>query len=530
MIFFDAASNGFNLAGNVSPSPDRGCFVNDKCLGLCFTRCSPGGEFVMPDDRVPGVFVEELLSLPPSVAEVDTALPAFVGYTEKACLNTPGDLHLVPQRIRSFAEFEACYGSGFPYAVRRVDIDQAGNFVGARIEARFYLMDAVRLYYANGGADCYVVSVGGFPRSGKAGIKALAKGLKVLAGVDGPRVLLVPDAVMLGESHLGAVQQAALAQCDLRRDRFAILDLGCGDPLGVSLRGAIGLDSLSWGAAYTPWLQLHPGLPARYAQLPGRLYRGGRLVRWSALTEDPDVHALLARLDALLSGDALPGGDAEIAQAEAALLACFPLYRAVIEGIRNKTFLCPPSGAVAGIYARTDRERGVWKVPANTTVNGIAGLAVEFSRLELESLGSDPATGKSINPIRSLPGKGWQLWGARTLLGSDNEWRYVPVRRFCIMVESSLAQALTCFVFEPNNANTWARARVMVENYLLIKWREGALMGERPEYAFFVKCGLGQTMSAQDLRDGCLRVEIGLAILRPAEFVVLRLVQALLPE
>lgn len=478
----------------------------------------------MPEYRVPGVFVEELSPLPPSVADVETALPAFIGYTEKASLSQPGDLHNVPRRIRSLVEFEACYGTAAPYAVSRVDIDPAGNFVAAQIDTRFYLVEALRLFYANGGGDCHVVSVGGFPPGGKAGIKALMNGLKALASVDGPDLLLFPDAVTLGDSHRGKLQQAALAQCAQRGDRFAVFDLARGDPLGGSFRGHVGVGNLKHGTAYTPWLLLHPARPVRYGQWCKRIFQAGRSIGLPALTSDPAVLALLARLDALCAESA---PDEEIDQAERDLLAAFPLCRGVIEGLRMTTFPCPPSGAMAGIYVRTDRERGVWKAPANTVVNGIAGLAAEFSRAELEMLGSNAGMGQAINPIRLVPGKGWQVWGARTLLGNDNEWRYVPVRRFFIMVEASLKQAVAGFVFEPNDANTWTRVRLMIEDYLFIKWREGALVGARPEQAFFVGCGLGRTMTAQDVAEGRMVVEVGLAVLRPAEFIVFRLAQAL---
>lgn len=481
----------------------------------------------MPEYRVPGVFVEALSPWPPAVSDVETACPAFVGYTEKASLSRPGDLRNVPRRIRSLVEFEACYGAAAPYAVSRVDIDKAGNFVAAQIDARLYLVEALRLFYANGGGDCHVVSVGGFPPGGKAGIKALTSGLKALASVGGPDLLLFPDAVTLGDSHRGQLQQAALAQCAQRGDRFALFDLARGDPLGSSFRGHVGADNLKHGAAYTPWLLLHPAGPVRYAQLRARIFQAGRPIGLPSLTSDPAVLALLARLDVLCAEPAAPDSGAEIDQAERDLLAAFPLYRRALEGIRTTTFPCPPSGALAGIYARTDRERGVWKAPANTVVNGIAGLAAEFSRAELERLGSNAGMGQAINPIRQLPGKGWQVWGARTLLGNDNEWRYVPVRRFFIMVEASLKQAVAGFVFEPNDANTWARVRLMIEDYLFIKWRDGALMGERPEQAFFVGCGLGRTMTELDVEEGRMVIEVGLAVLRPAEFIVFRFTQAL---
>ena len=138
-----------------------------------------------------------------------------------------------------------------------------------------------------------------------------------------------------------------------------------------------------------------------------------------------------------------------------------------------------------------------------------------------DDLNVDPASGKSVNAIRAFAGKGTLVWGARTLAGNDNEWRYVPVRRFFNMVEESIKKATGLFVFEPNDANTWVKVRAMIENFLTVQWREGALAGAKPEHAFFVAVGLGETMTAQDILEGCMIVEIGMAVVRPAEFIVL---------
>ena len=114
------------------------------------------------------------------------------------------------------------------------------------------------------------------------------------------------------------------------------------------------------------------------------------------------------------------------------------------------------------------------------------------------------------------------VWGARTLAGNDNEWRYVPVRRFYNMVEESVKKASSAFVFEPNDANTWVKVRSMIENFLFLQWRDGALQGAKPEDAFFVKVGLGQTMTALDILEGRMIIEIGMAVVRPAEFIILK--------
>jgi uncharacterized protein len=181
----------------------------------------------------------------------------------------------------------------------------------------------------------------------------------------------------------------------------------------------------------------------------------------------------------------------------------------------------PPSGAVAGVYAAVDRTRGVWKAPANVSLADVSGVAVKVNDQMQEDL-NVTSTGKSVNVIRAFAGKGSLIWGARTLAGNDNEWRYVPVRRFVNMAEESIKKASEPFVFEPNDRGTWVRVRAMIENFLTVQWRQGALAGAVPQQAFFVKVGLGETMTAQDILEGRMIVEVGLAVVRPAEFIILR--------
>jgi hypothetical protein len=132
-----------------------------------------------------------------------------------------------------------------------------------------------------------------------------------------------------------------------------------------------------------------------------------------------------------------------------------------------------------------------------------------------------------VNVIRSFTGRGIRVWGARTLAGNDNEFRYVPVRRLTIMIEESIEKAIATFVFESNDANTWVKVRTMIENFLLVQWRAGALQGEKPKHAFDVQVGLGVTMTADDILNGYLRVRVAIAPVRPAEFIVLTFEQKL---
>lgn len=196
-------------------------------------------------------------------------------------------------------------------------------------------------------------------------------------------------------------------------------------------------------------------------------------------------------------------------------------YNRIITEINNLPMTLPPSCAMAGIYARVDADRGVWKAPANVSVNYVVEPTRRVTHEEQKDLNVH-TTGKSVNAIRFFTGKGILVWGARTLAGNDNEWRYVPVRRFFNMVEESVEKATEQFVFEPNDANTWVKVRAMIENFLVLQWRAGALAGAKPEEAFYVRVGLGETMTANDILNGIMNVEIGMAAVRPAEFIILK--------
>ena len=170
-----------------------------------------------------------------------------------------------------------------------------------------------------------------------------------------------------------------------------------------------------------------------------------------------------------------------------------------------------------GIYARTDSSRGVHKAPANETVL-CSGLKVSFTRQEQDIL--NPA---GINLIRALPGQGIRVWGARTA-GSNSAFRYVNVRRLFIYVEESIRANTGWVVFEPNDASLWTRVRLTVSGFLETLWRSGMLAGAAPEESFFVEIG-PSTMTEDDIRNGRLICNIGIAPSRPAEFVIFRVTQ-----
>jgi phage tail sheath protein FI len=189
-----------------------------------------------------------------------------------------------------------------------------------------------------------------------------------------------------------------------------------------------------------------------------------------------------------------------------------------VSGPDGQDMVVPPSGHIAGVYARSDSERGVHKAPANEVVRGAVQASTLVTKGEQDTL--NPI---GVNCIRSFTGRGIRVWGARTL-SSDPAWRYVNVRRLFNYVEKSIERGTQWVVFEPNDADLWARVRRDVGAFLTGVWRSGALFGLTPEQAFFVKCD--EELNPPDVRDrGQLIIEIGLAPVKPAEFVIFRLSQ-----
>jgi uncharacterized protein len=206
---------------------------------------------------------------------------------------------------------------------------------------------------------------------------------------------------------------------------------------------------------------------------------------------------------------------AELDSKHAALY--YPWVR-VLDPLSQREIHLPPSGFVAGIYARNDINRAVYKAPANEVVN----LALGFERF-LNKAQQEVLNPEGINCFRYFEGRGMRLWGARTI-SSDPEWKYVNIRRYFAYLERSIDKGTQWAVFEPNGEQLWANVRRTIADFLLNEWQNGALLGEKPEKAFFVKCDRS-TMSQNDLDNGRLVCLIGVAPLRPAEFVIFRIGQ-----
>lgn len=636
--------------------------------------------------NTPGVYVEEISVFPPSVAEVETAIPAFIGYTERNIHKGVEYLNK-PTVIKSLVDYEEIFGKGPGINVTKIKINSSNNVESVTKSLNFFMYESLRLFFANGGGKCYIISVGVYS-DGSISDTAISTGLDKLKKEDEPTMILFPDAVKLSGDKLYNLQQKALKQAADLGDRFVIMDLKA-DANHVSdyeeFRNKIGMKNLKYGAAYMPYLKASLPLQVKLTDFLNKVEKGTVSIDFSTLIDTSDsegaefkeifdnyvsarsasaalsikdsqaafndlvevykgaksaanfeamiTHALntlkyvvdevvkaaalpnpaqtknnifltakailnnsLKSTEALLqlnkdlgenahaggvkqwfvnmggghkftdasiwtdgdprvsiSGQALSGDDEEEVldnslstminafggilalvkdyqdsvsvintNVEKTMYSLVPVALNIAKSLESELLILPPSGAIAGVYADTDNKRGVWKAPANVSLSSVSGLTEKIDNVDQDVLNIDVNAGKSINAIREFSGRGVLVWGARTLAGNDNEWRYVPVRRFFNMVEESIQKSTQWAVFEPNDANLWVKLKSMIENYLIQKWREGALAGAKPEQAFYVNVGLGKTMTAQDILEGRLIIDIGMAAVRPAEFIILR--------
>jgi phage tail sheath protein FI len=391
----------------------------------------------MPEYLSPGVYVEEVEIGVKPIEGVSTSTAGMVGVTEKGPLNKP-------VLIRSFNEFRHLFG-GY--------LDESyGDYR--------YLPHAVEGFFLNGGQRVYVTRVA--PENGKPDQEKLRgreqsklvldeaiigrdseeprerTGLCALKNIDEISIIAIPN----GTTE--KIQKAIIEQCELSRDRFAVLDPIENSNLNKIQKQRSLYDS-KYAALYYPWIKIsHP-----------------------------------------LSGRITP---------------------------------VPPSGHICGIYARCDTEHGVYKTAASEVVRGAIGLSKKISKNQQDIL--NPL---GINCLREFSGQGICIWGTRTI-SSYETWKYVNVRRLLLYLEESIEKGTQWVIFESNDETLWARVRQTVNQFLRGVWREGALMGISPQEAFFVKCDR-TTMTQDDIDNGRLIVLIGVAPIRPAEFIIFRIAQ-----
>jgi len=561
--------------------------------------------------KTPGVYVEEQTKFPPSVAQVETAIPAFVGYTAKGPQK--------PARISSMLEYENLFGKANPENFAVDFKDGVANVTQTNV-GDYKMYYAMQMYFANGGGPCYIVSIGNYTDAVAVGTstteKTLSYGLELLKKEDEPTLIVFPDLQSLvtdadDVAAANALETIAVSNktvaIDAQTAAQAVLASVAGADAAAAGNAALakantytvnGTSTSSQIAAYnaaqtvaaaaktaalvanataatvktaaqtaaavfdnyvTKAAKKAAAATAAKAAASSRvndisvsevysLYNSA--LNQAELMKDRfvimDVLGDEVKFRAKVTGSGLKYGAAyypnlktvlnfEFDEAEVLVTGAFgmtslaalkstssDLYNQAKNAIAAQQVVMAPSSSMAGVYAKVDSTSGVFKAPANVGLNYVVAPTEKISQDRQDGLNVDATAGKSINAIRTFTGKGTLVWGARTLDGNSNEWRYVSVRRFFNMVEESVKKSTERFVFEPNTANTWVRVQTMIENFLNQQWREGALAGSKPEEAYYVSVGLNKTMSAQDILEGRMIIEVGMAAVRPAEFIVLR--------
>lgn len=433
--------------------------------------------------KTPGVYITEKPLLPPSIVQVSTAIPAFFGYTEIS----PSE----PVRISSMKEFETSFGDAYEHkyniTLNTNSLPPTVSVALGKAFGTYFFYEAIQLYFANGGGPCYIISVGKHIDTITAG--NFVTELEELEKLDEPTIVSFPEAANLSLGDYKKVTDKAFLICNDLKDKFILIDTpktidltdqGATGDL-INFRSQLTATNPSYGAAYFPHLE----------------------VTTNYQISDSSKYENVTLKDLKDNGN-----------------ANYQVAVNILNELGKVTL--PPSSLIAGVYANVDRASGVWKAPANIALQGVVKPTVAISDSKQAKLNIDADTGKSINAIRTFAGKGTVIWGARTLDGNSNEWRYIPVRRLFMTAEESIKKATTQFVFEPNDSNTWVKVNSMINSYLNGLWKEGALAGATAKDAYFVNVGLGVTMTTQDILEGKMIIQVGLAAVRPAEFIVLQ--------
>ena len=489
----------------------------------------------MGEYKTPGIYIKEKNAFGNSVVEAETAIPAFIGFTQKA-VNGDKSLLNQPWKITSMTEFTTYFG-GAPLADFKLEVKD-NNLTVNEPAVPFTLYYQMVMFFANGGSTCYIVSVGDYTSTVPISSDQVKTALTALEKEQEVTMIVVPEAVY--SPNYANILTDVLQHCgSTMKNRIAIFDVQLKDAEGNVLekpvdnfRNVVGSNYMSFGAAYYPWLNA--------SVLSENDVNPSSVTLWNYDDEVPDLTACLGENSTLLSfyqtafadiktkkaaADAAPT-DANLAQELAtaksdlhnALLQNWPAYKSAIKLIKDKLNLLPPSASMAGIYTAVDNNRGVWKAPANVTVSYVTSPTEVINDYLQENL-NVPMNGKAVNAIRAFPGEGIKVWGARTLDGNSQDWRYINVRRTMLFLEESVKNAARAYVFEPNDANTWINMKCMIENFLRSVWKRGGLAGATPEDAFEVHVGLGDTMTGDDILEGILHITVLVAISRPAEFI-----------
>jgi phage tail sheath protein FI len=502
-----------------------------------------------PEYLSPGVYVEEVDRGSKPIEGVGTAVAAFVGFAEKGPVNQP-------TFIPNWTEY----------------VNNFGGFVKG-----VYLAPAVYGYFQNGGGRCYVTRLPGgegaeakptvgIPSRAQPGIEgltftAIEAGPEITVEVTKPTGEGVADDQFSVKVTRGTTEET-FENLTLRKGRGArnVVDIINKESKLVQVAEK---ESTLSAAEKTP----QPGAYALKVAAPGTialakvsadvvvgdaaqrtgvngfevaeevtmlccpdlmaLYQGGAIsaegvkaVQLAMIAHCEGMKDRFAILDCPpgLSPQQVKDWRMKDAGYDSKYTAVYYPWIRIANPLGGESILVPPSGHIAGIYARSDTERGVHKAPANEVIRGVMSVATQITKGEQDIL--NPI---GVNCIRAFPGRGIRVWGARTL-SSDPSWRYINVRRLFNYVEESIQQGTQWIVFEPNDAALWARIRRDISAFLTTVWRSGALFGLTPAEAFYVKCDAETNPpEARDL--GQVVIEIGMAPVKPAEFVIFRISQ-----
>lgn len=498
----------------------------------------------MPTYLSPGVYVEEVEAGARPIEGVGTAVAAFVGFAAKGPFNTP-------TLVSNWAQYTQNFGDFVPDC---------------------YLAQSVYGYFLNGGTNCYVVRIGGeraktngrLPAGGGAqaalgNYKVTAKELGAAeitvevadAGGENPPddrfTLLVKQNGKVVETHNVTTKRTKENVVTVVQEKSNLITIEETSNSGVAKvdRGAVTLKD-PVDASPVPAKIAADDYVGDVADRTG--FGGLEAVEEITMVSVPDLMssyqrgaislesvkavqlAMIAHCELMGNRIAVldPPPDLNPQQVKdwrmnaagydskyAALY--YPWIKIFDPAGDDHTFI-PPSGHMAGVWARTDATRGVHKAPANEVVRGAVALETQLTKAEQELL--NPI---GVNCVRSFPGRGIRVWGARTL-SSDPSWRYLNVRRLFNYLEESILNGTQWVVFEPNDDALWARIRRTISAFLVTEWRKGALFGLTPDEAFYVKCDR-ETNAAETIDLGQVICEVGIAPVKPAEFVVFRLSQ-----
>jgi uncharacterized protein len=507
----------------------------------------------------PGVYINEVNAFPNSVVQVATAIPAFIGYTPQAAYEGKSYV-MKPTRITSMKDFSAFFS--YPdtqakqyapsyYLTKQKKAPAAGksySFNGDIYTLEpdpgtiYYLYNSVQMFFENGGSVAYIVSLGPYGTATNSAINPgdeitnmnvkladFKSALQALKKFEDVTMYVAPESTLLSDGEYSTLLEEMLLQANNMQTFMTIVDVKGGrepDPQLwlddiANFRNATGNNYLKYGAAYYPYLKT---TVMSIDDVDYTNINGGDV---STLMDLLNPAAKPDPITAKIINSIKAGNSLSVTQNNQALMMASKTYAHLLAIVLEQINTLPPSGIVAGIISQVDGDKGVWNAPANVSPVGVTDLTIQLDDDDQGGLNVDAVSGKSVNAFRFFNGQGVLLWGARTLDGNSQDWRYINVRRTVTMIEQSAKLALRNYVFAPNVSNTWSTVKSMLTNFLTNVWKEGALQGSSPDAAFQVQIGLGVTMDPQDILDGYMRATILIAVTHPAEFIVLSVEQQL---